>query len=295
MFYSPLRYPGGKSKLIPFIHETIELNELEGSIYVEPFAGGAAIAWYLLSKGLAEKVYINDLNPSIYAFWWSVLKKTDELCAQIDAVEVSLEEWKKQREIYESKSATLLERGFSTFFLNRTNRSGIIAGGPIGGADQSGNYPIDCRFNKADLISRIVSIAEKSEQVVLTNLDGAEFIEQILPNIQDTCFVNIDPPYYVKGKGLYQNFFEHSDHVRLAEAIKSITHPWILTYDKTPEICDIYHDFTIRSYDLSYTAQEKRLGKEVLIQQPEMISCVYPPSIPFSQVAKNKRKSIISA
>ena len=205
MFYSPLRYPGGKSKLSAYVLETIKLNHLLGGTYVEPFAGGAAIAWYLLLEGHVNKIYINDLNPSIHAFWHCVLNDADKLCKLIKDTAVTIEEWHIQKEIQFSDNTTLLQRGFSTFFLNRTNRSGIIKGGVIGGLDQVGNYKVDCRYNKERLIGQIKAIASRKDQINLNNLDAAEFLDDVLPSIDDKCLINIDPPYYVKGRGLYRS------------------------------------------------------------------------------------------
>jgi DNA adenine methylase len=139
MFCSPLRYPGGKSKLTAYVLETMKLNGLEGAVYVEPFAGGCSIAWYLLLNGHARKVYINDLDPAIHAFWYCVLYKTDELCELIRTTSVTMDEWHKQREIYRKSTNDYLPLGFATFFLNRTNRSGIIKAGVIGGLEQKAN------------------------------------------------------------------------------------------------------------------------------------------------------------
>ncbi len=283
-FYSPLRYPGGKSKLTPFVIETLRLNKLEGGTYVEPFAGGAAIAWHLLLEGYVKQVYINDLNPSIYAFWYVVLYKTNELCALIEKTSVTIGEWHKQKEIQKSERSSLLERGFSTLFLNRTNRSGIIGGGAIGGLLQEGNYKLDCRFNKERIIAQIRAIAAFKDSIVLSNLDAIDFIDEILPFIEGKCFVNVDPPYYVKGKGLYQNFLNHNDHCRLYESIKRIKHPWIVTYDDTPEINEIYGEFNPRPFGLSYTAQTKRKGTEVMIHSPNSIICNLRPDITFKEI-----------
>lgn len=284
--YSPLRYPGGKSKLTAYVLETIKVNSLEGGTYVEPFAGGAAIAWYLLLENHVERVYINDLNPSIYAFWHCVLNETDLLCSLIDGAQVDIEEWHKQKKIQESSSASLIERGFSTFFLNRTNRSGIIRAGVIGGLNQDGNYKIDCRFNKARLIEQIQNIASRRNDIRLTNLDAAEFVDEVLPQVEQRCLVNLDPPYYVKGKGLYQNFFVHDDHYRLYESVKRIKQPWIVTYDDTPEINDIYSEFSPQPFGLTYTAQEKRKGTEVIIHKPDLKLCGYKPDISFNELKK---------
>ena len=287
MFYSPLRYPGGKSKLTPYVIETMKLNNLDGGTYIEPFAGGAAIAWYLLINEHVENVYINDLNKSIYSFWHSVLFQTDQLCSMIETTDITIDTWEAQKQVQTNHSDySLLELGFSTFFLNRTNRSGIIKGGVIGGIKQEGNYKLDCRFNRDDLIKRIIEISIHQKNIHLSNLDANDFILNTLPSIQEKCLVNIDPPYYKKGKGLYQNFFEHSDHFELYNNVKNIKQPWIVTYDDTPEINEIYHDYNPLSFSLSYTAQTKRKGSEVLIHKPENKTCDFKPNITFKELSK---------
>ncbi|MCZ6308746.1 DNA adenine methylase [Vibrio parahaemolyticus] len=289
MFYSPLRYPGGKSKLTAYVVETLKLNGLEGGTYVEPFAGGCAIAWYLLLEKHVQSVWINDLDPAIHAFWFSVLNRTDELCQLIIDTEVTIEEWHRQKAIYTNDRTNSLQLGFATLFLNRTNRSGIIKAGVIGGLEQNGNYLLDCRFNKARLIEQIRSISEYKDNIVLTNLDATQFIDEYLFSIEGPCLVNIDPPYYVKGKGLYQNFFEHDDHYRLFRSVRNIQHPWIVTYDNTPEICGIYAEFEPQEFGLTYTAQTKRKGSEVIIHSPITRKVFFKPDVTFNEIKKLQR------
>ncbi|MCD9526952.1 DNA adenine methylase [Photobacterium carnosum] len=289
MFYSPLRYPGGKSKLTAYVLETLKLNNLEGGTYVEPFAGGCAIAWYLLLEKHVKKVWINDLDPAIHAFWYSVLNHTDELCQLIIDTDVTINEWHNQREIYRTNKENSLQLAFATFFLNRTNRSGIIKAGVIGGLKQNGNYLLDCRYNKENLISKIRAIAGRKNDIILINADATQFISEFLPCIDGPCLVNIDPPYYEKGKGLYQNFFIHEDHYRLYNSIKNIKHPWIVTYDDTPEICGIYAEFEPQSFGLTYTAQTKRKGSEVIIHKPDILKVQFKPDITFEKIKKLKR------
>lgn len=292
MFYSPLRYPGGKSKLTAYVVETLKLNGLEGGTYVEPFAGGCAIAWYLLLEGHVKNVWINDLDPAIHAFWYSVLNRTEVLCQLIDNTDVTIEEWHKQKAIYADDKTNSLQLGFATFFLNRTNRSGIIKAGVIGGLEQNGNYLLDCRYNKERLIKQIKAIAACRQNIVLTNLDATQFIDEYLPDIEAPCLVNIDPPYYVKGKGLYQNFFEHDDHYRLFRSVRDIQHPWIVTYDDAPEICGIYAEFEPQVFGLTYTAQTKRKGSEVIIHNPTTLKVLYKPDITFKEISKLQRLGI---
>jgi DNA adenine methylase len=290
IYNSPLRYPGGKTKLVAYVLETLEINDLVGGTYVEPFAGGAGIAWYLLLNEKVKHVCINDLNASIYAFWYCVLNNTQELSQLIIDTPVTIDEWNKQKLIQDSSDATLLERGFSTFFLNRTNRSGIIKGGVMGGKNQDGKYKLDCRYNKEKLIKKIKSIAKFRDRITLTKKDAKVFLTEDIKSIEKKCLINIDPPYYVKGKGLYQNFFEHNDHYELSNVIRSLDRPWIVTYDNAPEINDLYVEFSPISFDLRYTAQTKRDGSEVIVHSPLVNRSPFNPNISFDQLKKINRE-----
>ena len=141
---SPLRYPGGKSRITNFVAKLIKDNNITGGCYVEPFAGGAGVALNLLLDGIVDRIFINDKDRSIYAFWDSAINHTERFICRLESVNVTIEEWKKQREIQLNKeNANLFDLGFSTFFLNRTNRSGIIMAGVIGGISQTGKWKID--------------------------------------------------------------------------------------------------------------------------------------------------------
>lgn len=267
---SPLRYPGGKTQLAPFVIEVMRTNDLFHGTYVEPFAGGAGIAWRLLFDNYVSEVWINDIDPAIHAFWACVLEHTDEFCERITKTRVTISEWHRQREVQTLSSPTTLELGFSTFFLNRTNRSGILKGGVIGGLSQEGDYPLDCRFKKDDLIQRIRRIALYADQIRLTRKDAEAYIRGDLRKLDKRCLVNIDPPYYRKGPGLYTSFYEHEDHVSLATAIKRLKLPWMLTYDDAPEIRAVYAGMPMMSKTLNYFAQTKRVGVELLVLPPHV-------------------------
>lgn len=265
-FVTPLRYPGGKGKLADFIKIIIKNNGLHGCDYVEPYAGGAGVALSLLFERFVSTIHLNDLNPSIYAFWHSVMHENDELCHLIETTEVTMDEWRKQRTVQEnSKDVSILELGFSTFFLNRTNRSGIIKGGVIGGQSQAGDWTLDVRFNKLDLISRIKKIKEFSNSIKIYNLDASDVIKKVIPEINGRALVYLDPPYYVKGQGLYQNYYQHDDHVEIANLVSNtINKDWIVSYDAAPEIIDMYAGHNKIIYGLHYSAQKKHVGSEVM-------------------------------
>lgn len=268
MFYSPLRYPGGKNKLAKFVAKICEANDINGH-YVEPYAGGASVALYLLFEGYVKEITINDYDRSIYAFWYSVLNKTEAFCQRIEAVHVNMETWYEQKKIQEDKRrSNLFDLGFSTFFLNRTNRSGIIEGGIIGGKGQNGNYKMDCRFNKEDLIKRVRSIANHKKNIHLYRLDALDLIKKIQSKAgkdgENTIFY-FDPPYYLKGPSLYMNHYRHDDHKKVSEGIKKIKNiRWIVSYDNTPEIKELYKGCKKKEYSYFHTAQTVREGKEIL-------------------------------
>lgn len=267
MIYSPLRYPGGKGKLAPFMKVLIEKTGHKGGTYIEPFAGGAGIALDLLENDIVSQIVINDLDKGIYSFWRAILSETDRFVEAVHEVPLSVEEWKKQREILlRADNKYSFELGFSTFYLNRTNRSGIINGGMIGGLEQNGVWKLDARFNKDNLINRILKIAKKKECIHLYNKDVASLIKNYLPKYEKEAFVYFDPPYFKKGKQLYLNFFNEQDHVRIEKMIReSVNCDWVITYDDVPEIANIYVNHELRRFDLNYSVAQKRKESEIII------------------------------
>lgn len=272
MFYSPLRYPGGKNRLAKFIARVCIENDINGH-YVEPYAGGASVALYLLIEGKVKNITINDYDRSIYAFWYSVLNNTKKLCAKIEKTEVNIENWEKMKNIQKKKkTASLLELGFSTFFLNRTNRSGIINAGVIGGIKQDGEYKINCRFNKSELIERIKFIAKYRKNIKLYKKDALKLIEkiQIESNNSNTIFY-FDPPYYLKGSMLYMNHYNDEQHNEIARKIKSIKNiHWIVSYDDVPQINKLYSWALSKKYSLKHFAYNVKKGDEILIHSKKL-------------------------
>lgn len=263
---SPLRYPGGKNKLSKFVAEICIKNKISGC-YVEPYAGGASVALYLLLEGYVSNIVINDIDRSIYAFWHSVLKNTRKLCNLIEKTDVTIDTWKLCKAIQKNKKkAKLLDLGFSTFFLNRTNISGIIDAGVIGGINQTGTYKIDCRYNKIELIRRIKSIAKFKQHIELFNNDALDLIDIIQKRAENKSTIfYFDPPYYLKGPSLYLNSYTHKDHIAVSKKIMGIKNiHWIVSYDNVNEIKKIYSKAKMIEYFLQYTAVGIRKGSEVL-------------------------------
>lgn len=264
--FSPLRYPGGKGKLASFIKEVFYYNNLCDGEYIEPYAGGSAVALSLLLEGYARKIVINDIDRAVFAFWWTVLNNTEFLSRRINDTAVNMETWHKQRTIYHNKDQHPLEDvGFATFFLNRTNRSGIIKGGVIGGLNQDGPYKLNARYNKKELMKRIKLIAGYSGRISLYNLDAYDLITELSPNITSKVLVYFDPPYFKKGRSLYKNFYTPADHEKMASIIRRLKYSWIVTYDNTPEIKKLYEGSNQVEFDISYSAHLTRpRGTEVM-------------------------------
>ncbi|MCP2129596.1 DNA adenine methylase [Bradyrhizobium ottawaense] len=265
MIGSPLRYPGGKAKLFPFFVELIRENKLFGRDYCEPYAGGAGLAIRLLTNGFVDKVSINDIDPSIYAFWMSALFDTEKFCRLIAKTPITIDQWYQQQEVWQNGDLdNKLALGFSAYFLNRTNRSGIIEGaGPIGGFEQKGKWKIDVRLVKDRQIENLKALARYSNQIEVTNLDAMDFLQKVLSN--PNALTYLDPPYYVKGHKLYKNFYQPKDHEEIAKTLRKKRRVnWVVSYDDVPEIRSVYSTFDPITYLLNYSAGEKSEGPEVI-------------------------------
>lgn len=267
---SPLRYPGGKQVLSRMLSALIKANKREGGIYVEPYAGGCGAGLHLLFSERISTLMINDADRSIYSFWKAILTKTDAFLEMLRDTPLSVDEWKRQRDVYfGGRRQASLRLGFATFYLNRCNRSGIIAnGGLIGGRMQSGKWRLDARFNKSGLRQRIERIAMYGERILVSNLDALEFLRRKVnpQGIAEKAFVYLDPPYYAKGSQLYLDYYDPADHSSLAKYLEN--NPpflWALTYDNVPPIHKLYRRHRRYPFSLSYSARERRIGRELMV------------------------------
>lgn len=265
--YTPIRYPGGKTKLYPEIKAILEANDLIGHPYAELFAGGAGLAIKLLLKGDVSSIVINDYDHAVYCMWNVIVNHSEGLCDFIDSAVLDIVTWKTMREIYQSNDEVDdFELGKAAFYLNRTNISGILTGGVIGGLEQTGNYKMDVRFNRETLKRKIRDIAARKGDIEVTKLDAEKFIEKRLGNPE--IFAYLDPPYVQKGPGLYRSAFDEDKHRSLARKIGDAKSKWVVTYDADKLIDDIYGDYERSDLEIRYTANIKTIGKEKIILGP---------------------------
>ena len=278
--FSPLRYPGGKGKLAKFMAATIRANRLSDGRYIEPYAGGAGIAWELLITGVVRRVVINDISPHIFAFWTSVLRHTDELCQQIRDIPLSVDEWDRQKAIFrDPENVTTLELGVSCFFLNRTNRSGILNGGPIGGRNQEGKWRIHARFNRHDLVRRIMKIADCAGRISVTRMDAVDFLKDESLGFGARDLIYVDPPYFKKGRMLYYDSYGPNDHAEVAQLLADLEGPsWVVSYDDAEAIRCLYAFAPRLLYTIGYSARRRTQGREMMFFKQGMeIPALMPP------------------
>jgi DNA adenine methylase len=262
---SPLRYPGGKAALAGFFGDVIGRLGVRAATYVEPYAGGAGAGIALLRQDVVERLVINDVDPAVYCFWSSVVSQPEEFAARIVGSQLDVSEWRYQKEIYraadESDPLTL---GFAFFYLNRTNRSGILNAGPIGGVRQTGNYKIDARFNRDQLAERVTAIGALAPRITVLGLDGMSVVQRYITDV--AAFVYIDPPYVEMGGSLYLNAFTHRDHADLAGKLDQRPDGnWVVTYDPSDFIRHLYRLHQVREYQLSYSAHRTGRAHELFI------------------------------
>ncbi|WP_019589840.1 MULTISPECIES: DNA adenine methylase [unclassified Thioalkalivibrio] len=254
-FYSPLRYPGGKGRLGAWMGELMRANGISGGWYAEPYAGGAGVALHLLLEGYVRRVYINDIDPAIHAFWRAVLENPNAMMERVCATPVTLDERARQREVLQSSEEhTTLDVGFATLFMNRTSRSGILGGGPIGGKKQAGTWGIDARFNRENLANRIRLIGLHRNRIFLTSLDAMDFLDTLPDPTAGSGLIYLDPPYFHQGGELYRNAYNGDDHGAVAGAVRRLKHPWVVTYDDTKEVEDLYAWAEGGRFEVYYTA-----------------------------------------
>ena len=269
MHYSPLRYPGGKAKLAPLMKLLIQKTGHTNGVFVEPMAGGAGIALDCPINGVVPEIVINDSDNGIFSFWLAILNETDRFINDVMSVPLTISEWDRQRQIYLSKSDSVggydYDLGFATFYLNRTNRSGILKGGVIGGREQDGKYKMDMRFNRKSLVAKILTISAYKNRILVCNMGVCDFLLYCEVKYAGNALLYLDPPYYQKGKQLYKDYFTEHDHESLRRAIGKLHNvDWVLSYDNCPEVNTMYWGAWYRDVVMNYSLARKRHTSEIM-------------------------------
>jgi DNA adenine methylase len=264
--YTPLRYPGGKNILSGYLRDVIRVNGLKDPVYAEPYCGGAGAALNLLLNEHVSDIYLNDIDPAVYAFWRTCLYDTDALCRRIEQVPLTITEWKRQRSVLQKQRGRRIgDLGFATLFLNRVNRSGILTGGVIGGIAQTGNWDMGARFNRDDLVNKVRQLARFRDRIHVSRLDAVTFLQERVRGLGANSLTYVDPPYVDKGSSLYKNHYNDDDHREIATVLKGAKTPWVVSYDNCRLIRSLYSEFSHYTYSLNYSAHQHQKGKEIIV------------------------------
>lgn len=252
--------------MAPYLTQVIRAQPSRPTSYAEPFAGGAGAALKLLVDEVVKTIHINDLAPGVAAFWRSVFNNSESFAALVRDASVTVEEWYRHREVFNNPDQhDDLTLGFSTFFLNRSNRSGILTARPIGGLDQSGAWKINARFNREELADRILFLGQYRRRVSVTQLDAKEFMSTV-EDLGRSLLCYVDPPYIVQGEDLYLDSLTYEDHLALAGYLADTSVPWLLTYDTAELVTnELYRGFRAAQFSIAHTAQKQHVGSEYVV------------------------------
>jgi len=276
---SPLRYPGGKARLAPWLAWSLHRNGLHGPVFIEAYAGGAGASIYLLANHYVSRIEINDIDPAVAAFWRSAVYRSGDFAERIGRIPVTLEERGRQKEVLKSPERhSDFDLGFAAWYLNRVNYSGIIRGGPIGGRRQSGAFRLDARFNRPSLMRNILALGELSSRICVHQRDALDLLGKVVPEGGGDVCVFLDPPYFHKSGGLYENGLDREDHRAVSETVRALGSPWIMTYDNCAEIAALYRGMAYYEFSVTtHAGMHRGASAEILIYGNLSLPC--PPCL----------------
>jgi DNA adenine methylase len=267
-------YPGGKSRAVKKIVETLDLDLSKYRQVVEPFCGGAAFTLGTLPQG--GEGWLNDMDFDLMALWMSIVHFPDALCDAVTSAKIEAEDFYRLREklLKPRKQVTrkdaVVRCALDKLIIHKISFSnmGEMSGSPVGGKNQTGAWKFDCRW-KPDLIcKRIKDASELLEGVCLTNWD----YQTVFRWLRKDDFVFIDPPYVDAGAKCYKHSFTMANHVALAKAVKSLRCEWAITYDYHPSIVEMYSWADVYDLEFKYfmssayrSGETMKVGKELLI------------------------------
>jgi len=281
---SPLRYPGSKATFLKVVLEFIEVHGLKGREIVEPYAGSGIVSLSLVAKNLVSHATLVERDPLLYSFWKAVFEHTDALLSSIEEINVNMDTWHELRVLLKHKipeDKLIPDLALACLFFNRTNFSGVLHSGPIGGKNQSSDYKLDCRFNKKDIISRIRQISSLRDGVSVKFGDALEFLQKANIQNNEKRFFYVDPPYFKQGRKLYRYYYKVIDHKRLYDILSVATFPWLLSYDKHEFIELLYDGFPQVHQSFRYMSRTPKNENELVVTNMviPVLDTQYKPSL----------------
>ena len=256
---SPLRYPGGKTWLIPQVRQWLWKHGGVGRTLVEPFAGGGIVTLTAIMEQLVDTAIMIEKDESVGAVWQAILGRSGRrLAEQIRNFEFTRE---NVTATMCRKPHHLRDRAFQTILRNRVRRNGILADGAgllkLGEAGSG----LASRWYPDTLADRVLDIVQVRHKIEITIGDGLRYIEKHKHCQQDIYF--IDPPYSEVGKRLYR--YGAVNHETLFECVSNLAGHFLMTYKDTSEIRDLVTRYAFECQPIEMRGGLNNTKMELLI------------------------------
>ena len=265
---SPLRYPGGKTWLIPHIRAWLQGFERVPGLLIEPFAGGGSAALTAVMEGLAERVLMVELDRDVAAFWHAALRHGAELRERVAAFEPTRE---AVQALAAAPPADAVGLGFRTLVLNRTRRGGVLAPGASLSRSGENGKGVASRWYPETICERLEQIEAHADRIAFAEGDGLQLLETIAASDPANTAAFIDPPYTAGGKRAGRRLYAHNelDHNRLFQILQASSIDFVLTYDAADEIYALVkqHGFhAVKVY--MKNGHHNRIAEQIITRKP---------------------------
>ena len=260
---SPLRYPGGKTWLIPHIREW--LRETQPEILIEPFAGGAIVSLTAVMEELVSSTMMIEIDRDVAAFWRSALESGATLSEWVRRFSPTHE---SVAQLAAEAPRTVEEHGFRTLVLNRTRRGGILAPGASLTRKGENGKGILSRWYPETLARRLAAIGEYADRLAFLEGDGMKVLPVLLRGWGRRAGVFLDPPYTAHGgKRAGSRLYAHTDidHAALFAMLAAHDSSFLMTYDVAPEIVGLVEQYGFDAVSLSMKNTHHNRIAEIVI------------------------------
>lgn len=259
--YSPFRYPGGKTWLIPRIRKWLA-STLKPLYFIEPFAGGAIVGLTVAFEGFADNVILVEKDEQVASVWHSIINDeggADWLATRINDFNLVTE---TAQFVISDKPKNTRELAFQTILQNRIKQGGILADGAGMLKNGENGKGILSRWYPQTLQKRIREIARIKGCICFIEGDGIEIIREYAQNANATFF--IDPPYTASTKKAGARLYKYHqlDHDELFQEVSRIKGNFLMTYDDAKEVRKL-----ARNYGLYYKVVSMRNTHHIVLNE----------------------------
>ncbi len=254
---SILRYPGGKSKVASLIVDQFP----EMTSYWEPMVGGGAVFQEVRRRFPKIPCTIGDRYEHLVAFWRDLRDQPMKLINELFQISREYESVAARKQLFQEfkkEGPGRYLRGTWFFYLNRCSFSGTTEAGGF-----SASAAME-RFTKSS-ISKLNAGA-----LLLKGVDiQCTSVFDTLKMVPWGGMVYLDPPY-VNADALYgfREELHHFDHQGLSDLVKTHHYPFILSYDESPAIRDIWKWADISTLSVPYGMGLTKRAEELIICRP---------------------------